>query len=290
MRRAYYPIVIAIFSVFYLSCKKDFSRGAPSSGTLDNVHAYLKIIDVSPNFASIVNGKDTFNILVNGKKINGYSLSYNVMYPYAVNPSTATYTTTYAMVEAGNNKIQLAVGVNKPDSVVYVTLNENMIGGGRYSLLITDSIMKGMKDSSKIFVRDNYADNSVIPSNIQTTGYITIRFADLVLNDTGKVDLYSYQRNSALYSNIRPDSITNFVAIGYNYSMGDTMYVMRSLPAGTKVNPTISQRTILSKIVIDKSVTGTNITPIGRAFTFIYKGDFNVTSGSKAKSIFTYIH
>lgn len=272
--------------IVFLSCKKDFSKNGPSVVYWDNSQAYLKIIDLSPNFSTITGGSDTFNILVNGKKINGSSLSFNGIFPYSISPTTNTYTSTYAAVPIGNNTIQLAMGINKPDSVIYATIHAAMSGGQRYSLLITDSILKGTNDSAKMFIRDDYADPSVIP-DIPLNGYIILRFGNLVLNDTGKVDLWSYSRNTTLFSKIRPDSISQFGLTGYNYSAVDTFYVLRSL--STTSSLPLAQRQVLAKIAFNASVTGSNISPVGRAFTIVYKGDFSVTSGTKAPSILTYI-
>jgi len=270
--------------IIFFSCKKDFSKNGPSVTYWDNSQAYLKIIDLSPNFSAITKGRDTFNILVNGQKINGSALSFNSIFPYAISPTTNTYTSTYAAVPIGNNTIQLAMGINKPDSVVYATIHETMSGGQRYSLLITDSILKGSNDSSKMFVKDDYADPSVVP-NVPLNEYVLLRFGHLVLNDTGKVDLWSYARNAALFSKIRPDSISQFALSGYNYSAIDTFYVLRSTTASLP----FAQRQILAKIAFNASVTGSNISPVGRAFTILYKGDFKVTSGAKAPAMLTYI-
>lgn len=275
-------LIIGIFAFF--SCKKDFSDNQPSTFSMNNSYAYLKVVDVSPNFAHLAKGKDTFNVLVNGQKISGFTLSYGLMYPNSI--SSTTYTDTYASVPVGTNTIQLAMGVNKPDSIVYVTLHENMVGGQRYSLLVTDSILNSSSDSSKMFVRDDYTDNSVI-ANVPLNGFVILRYAHLVLNDTGKTDLYSYALGKTIWTNIRPDSISQYSLVGYNYSAPDTFYVLRSLPTGTKVPP-FAQRQILAKIAFGANVTGSNISPVGRAFTFIYKGNIDST-GSKAPSILTYI-
>ncbi|MBS1565631.1 MAG: hypothetical protein JST39_14675, partial [Bacteroidetes bacterium] len=133
-------------------------------------------------------------------------------------------------------------------------------------------------DSSQIFVQDYWIQPAA--------GYINLRLMHAVLNDTvGKtVDLFSYAKNTTIFTGIKPGQTTAFSAVGYNYQTPDTFYVTRSgVPAATP----LSSRLILAKLLFVPISTGA--VP-QRTFTLYYKGDGNLTSGTKARSLASYIN
>ena len=188
-------------------------------------------------------------------------------------------TNTYMAVDAGMQEIRFSVpGVVNTDSVNIYTLNKQLEAGKHYTFMITDAIKTAGKDSARIFVEDAYT--------LPAAGNIRIRFIHAVINDTAgkKVDLFSYARNSTVISDVSPDSVSGFIQLGYNQQTADTFYVTRAAAAGTP----LSARLILAK----QAFNATNITGATdqRCFTLYYKGDGNITSGNKARTLAGFVH
>lgn len=274
-----YIFSISFICVLLLSaCKRDY-KGIANYTPQDSSMAYLKIVHASPNFRQVFNTKDTFNVFVGGQKINGTALTYNSVWPFSVNSSTTNITATYAAVAAGQNQIRLSVpGVATTDSATIVTLTKTLAPGKFYTLMVTDSL-KLASDSSKIFIQDN------IPMTLP--GYINLRFVNAAMNDTaGKaVDIVSYARNANLFSNFKPGMVSPFALLNYNQSVADTLYVTRPATSGTPV----SQRIVLAKLPLTATMLSSGAQD-KRSFTLYYKGDANLTSGTKARSLSVYIN
>jgi len=270
-----------------LSCKKSFTVRNPYQLADANM-AYLKIVHASPNFGTIWGKPDSFNIFINGAKVNGTFLSYNGVFPTAVYQASPGIANTYFAVQPGAVQIKLTVpgtGANT-DSLAIMSVTKNLVGGKLYSYILTDSI-KAVRDSAQMFVQDNFT--SALP------GYVNLRFAHAVLNDTAgtTVDVFSYARNTTIFTKIKPDSVTSFQLLGFNIQSLDTFYATRT-PA-TSSTP-LSGRTILAKMIFTGNAILSNPSAPAqgaanlRTFTLYYKGDGNLTSGTRARALTSYIN
>lgn len=274
-------ISFAFLLVVLIACKRDIS-GIAEFSKVDSSLAYIKIIDVAPNFRTIYGGRDSVNVFANDVKINATALSFNSIYPFAVNSTTNSITATYAAVQPGEQKFRLSVpGVINPDSLTVHTFTKTLKAGKFYSLFITDSL-KFTPDSAQI-VQDGFSPI--------TTGYINLRFAHKVLNDTaGKtVDVFSYARNATIFTNIKPGTVTGFAMLSNNIAVPDTFYVTRSLPTGAPASTPLTQRIVLAKIAANAAALGSGATD-QRSFTLYFKGDANLTTGTKARSLGVYLN
>ncbi len=259
---AVFLLASAAMVVFY-SCKKQVYTDAAYQVT-DSVHAYLKIIHASVNFRALTGKQDTFNVYLNKARLTppttptSAALSYGSVFP-------GTASNAYMAVEAGVDTLRLSIpGVVNTDSVTILTLYKYLAPGKYYTFIITDSLLAG-RDSSKIFVQDLYAPPVV--------SYINLRFIHAVINDTaGKtVDLWSYARNAAIITKVKPDSVSSFLLAGVNPSVPDTLYVRRT---GTTLN--------LAKLLFAPTPQ--------RTYTLYYYGDGNLTTGKKARTLANYGH
>ena len=270
-------IIFAATLIGISSCKRDFPITASVKTTEGT--AYLAIVHASPNFRKLFNAKDSFNVFINGQKITGFTP--NTTSPFMTFGATFPSTSSgfgYIAIPAGQQQIKLSVsGVINADSIPIVTFNKTLLANRRYSFIITDSI-KSLRDSSQMFMEDKY-------SFPPTVGYYNVRFVNAVVNDTAKVDLYSYAKNGVIYSNIRPDSATAFSQIGVNQQVSDTLYVTRSLASGVSSTTPLSQRIILAKMSFGAGNQ--------KSYTVYYRGDFSiptVPANAKARSITFYRH
>jgi len=246
------------------ACKRDMElKNKPGypAGT-----ALIKFIDVAPNLGSVLNNNaDTFNILINGQKVTGFTpgtlsaMVFGATYPFAGTGNG------YASVPAGNVEIKLVKGFNTLDSVVLATLHATLEADKYYSLIITDSI-NSPRDSSKIFVNDAF-----IPL---TPGYFGLRFVNAALNDTGNVDIWSTRNNRTIFSGAKPGSISAFTSQFYTSILSDTLFVRRS---GTLIG-------------LDTLVT-VNFAN-NRSYTIVYKGNAltNKTSDPKRRHLINYLN
>ncbi|HMI60494.1 MAG TPA: hypothetical protein VK518_06290 [Puia sp.] len=259
-------IIMAAMAGFF-SCKRDMpliDKTASPAGT-----ARICLIDVSPNLDSVLrtNYADTFNVLFNGVKLNGYTagtaaaMTYNAIYPFA----GTTY--GYASIPAGPQEIKFTKGLNTLDSVVLATFHKTLLADQYYTFMITDSVNSN-RDSSKIFVKD-----SLLPA---TAGFFNMRFAHAVLNDTaGKgIDVWSTRNNKNIFTNIKPGTITGFSSFTYTANLNDTLFVRR---AGT-----LSGLDTLSTVVFSNQ----------RSYTLVYKGNGNSNRNADAKRrhLITYVN
>ena len=282
MKRIFVKLfLVFIFFVAAYACKKTFIINTPYQ-VVDSTKAYLKIIHASPFFRLSTGAQDTFNVYLGNIRLNNVPfLTYGGLFPNAVNPNTSTITNTYMAVPAGLQQFHFSIpGVIKQDSVQLFAFTKNLNPGSFYTLLITDSILS-KRDSSRIFVQDVFT--TPLPGNI------SLRFIHAVLNDTvgKKVDVFSYARNTTILTNIPPDSTTAFQSLGYNTGVVDTFYVTRSLAPGQPSNTPLANRTILAKLPFSTNLTGASPQ---RVFTLYYKGNANLTTGTKARTLSSYIN
>ena len=248
-------IIILICSLGLLwSCEKELELVSPVTKT--EGLAFLKIIDASPNFRQIFKGSDSFNVYVNGLKINGAQLTYNSIFP--------TTNNLYAAVPAGPQSIRITVnGKFNPDSITLASLNKTLDPNSYYSFIITDEAL-GTNESRQMFIKDNFA--------LTDTSNYTVRFVNAVLNDPTPVDVYSFRSSSIIFTNISPATATNFIKLPYSL-LTDTLYVR---PTGTQSD--------IAKIAISNG--GTNDFRRGRPYTVLYKGQLGNTA--KPRSLLFY--
>lgn len=250
-------LLLATGLLTFSACEKKADRKAEFTTTEEN--AFVRIIHVSPSFRQVFNAPDSFNIFINDNKVNGPLITYAGLFP-ATGSNFG-----YFAVPTGLQHIKLSVaGIVKADSIPLTLFSKVFLTGQYYSILVTDNI-KSPNDSAKIILQDNFTK----PSN----GNYSIRFVHAVLNDTtGKnIDVFSARRNANIYNDIKPGQIVNFQNFPFNSQVSDTLYVRR---AGT-----------LQNLAITTGLFGNQ-----RAYTFIYRGDGNLTTGTKARVLFPYLH
>jgi hypothetical protein len=252
-----------------VSCNRDYEAAAPyqtPTGT-----AYLRIVHAAPYFGRIFNVNDSFNVMVGGTKISGYLpgsnpyLSYGATYPL----SSTLY--GYVTVPAGEQEIKLTSGVTNPDSVTIRKFTKVLAADTYYTLMVTDSINSD-RDAAQIFVRDSVTT--------PTIGYFNLRFIHAVVDDTAKaaqktvdtIDVFSSRNNRNIYTKITPGTTTTFSQFAFNAQVADTLYVRRT-------RSTVNLATL-------NNVSFAN----QRTYTLFFQGDGNVTTGSKARSLATYVH
>lgn len=238
------------------SCKKEKQVLAPwVNAGASAEFSQLRIVHAAPNFRLATGQADSINIFANGFKLNGTRLSFGSYFP-------SQLINSYVGVPPGDVDLKISVGgVVTMDSIPITTLKVKMEKGNFYSLVITDSIMNGSRDSAKIFARDVFT--------IPITGRIGIRMVH-AMNDTAtdkRLDIWSVRRTSNLYTNVSPGMISSFTTQSY-LGLNDTLIVRR---AGTTTELTRLVATFADQ----------------RVYTLYLRGDVKLSSGTKAKT-FTY--
>ena len=264
--KAFITLVLAGSLFSMNSCKRDFTLKSSTQST--DGTALLKIINASPNFRSIYNAPDSFNVFVNGTKVTGFTPggSGNYILTYGAQFPTVSSGYGYISVPPGTDDIKLTLGgVINADSIPVATFTKTLLPNASYSFIITDSI-KSPRDSSQIFVQDVFTQPN--------PGFYNLRIIHAVLNDTaGKlIDIWSTRTNRNLAINLKPGAVTAFAQLPYNQLLTDTFYVRRS---GTAIN-----------LAFLNSASFSN----GRTYTLLYRGDGNLSTGTKAKGLVTYVH
>lgn len=252
-----YFSILAAGLVLFSACQKETDIKAQYTTTDEN--AFVRIIHASPFFRTVFNAPDSVNVFVNNVKVNGPLITYGGLFPAS---GTAF---GYVAVPTGTLNLKLSVaGVVTPDSIALTTFTKVVAKGQYYSFILTDNI-KNPNDSAKIILQDFYTK----PGN----GNYSLRLVHAVLNDTvGKnIDVFSTRRNANIYNNIKPGQIVNFSNYPYNSQLNDTLYVRR---AGTL------------------QTLATTIASFGnqRAYTIVYRGDGNLSTGTKVRSLIPFLH
>jgi len=282
MKYIFFSIVSATLIAGSFSCNKHYDK-VMKDDPVGTTKAYIKIVHASPNFRTIHNQPDTFNVYVNNARITSGILTYNAMFPFGVNTTTNSFTTTYAAVDPGTTSIRLSLpgknAVTTPDSLTIFTIDKTLQGGKFYTFMITDSL-KMTRDSSKIFVEDQFKEINVLQ------GYINLRFINAAMNDTAgrTVNLSSYARNAIMYSNVKPGTVSGFGQFSWNLGVSDTLYVRRFIPGSTRDTGLILARVFLNSTLIGGGTT------LQRSVTVYYKGDATTAAGTKGRSIGAYIN
>ena len=250
-------MIVACLTGLIWSCSKKIELVSATSNPAGL--AYIKIVEFSPNFKGVTNYRDSFNVFVNGLKLNGGFLTYGAAFP--------TSTDSYAAVPPGSQTVRLALsGVNTPDSITLATFTKTLNAGTYYSFIITDSLLSN-SESKQIFVQDNFVRSD--------TTHFTLRFVHAILNDTlgKKVDVYSTRLGANIFSNISPGTVTAFTTQPYNF-VADTLIVRR---AG---------------IPFELARLSTVANPLARerAYTLIYKGTPNTTTAPKGRALVYFLN
>jgi hypothetical protein len=250
---------ILVACTLVLACEKEKEIIAPwdEAGT-DANFARLRIVHASPNFRNLTGVPDSINIFANGQKINGARLSFGGLFP-GQTPAP------YVAIPPGAYDIKITVGgVVNTDSIPVATLKFNLAANTNYSFIITDSVFRAVRDSSRIFVRDSFPAPS--------TGRIGLRFVN-AMTDTAivnpRVDVWSARRNNNLYTNINPGATTSFTNQPF-IALGDTLIVRR---AGT-----------LTEVARLNNITFADT----KVYTLYLRGDAMLTTGVKARTLTWY--
>lgn len=246
-------MLLACTAAMLWSCSKKIDLVAPV--TAPTGFAFIKIAQYSPNFRNVVGGRDSFNIYINGNKLNGGFFTYGSLFPTATNLYAAV-----PVVTTGSQLIRLTVnGVNTPDSISLFGFNKTLLAGNYYSFYLTDSLIS-LDPSKQLFVQDNFA--------VTDTLHYTIRFVHAITNDSlGKnVDVWSTRLASYIFTNVSPGSASSFISEPYNL-LSDTLIIRRS------GNP------------FELCRLNTAILARQRAYTLVYKGLPNTSAGTKGRSL-----
>lgn len=253
-----YTTLLAAGLMLLAACKKQSDVKADFVTTEDN--AFVRLIHASPSLREVFNAPDSINIFINNAKVNGPLITYAGLFPAA----GTNY--GYFAVPTGLINIKLTVaGIVNTDSIPLTLFTRVFTKGQFYSIILTDNI-KDANDSSKIILKDVYTKPN--------PGNYSIRFVHAVLNDTvGKnIDVYSTRRNANIYNNIKTGQIVDFQTYPYNSQLNDTLYVRR---AGTLQN----------LATVNGASFGNQ-----RAYTLIYRGNGDLTTGVKARALASYLH
>ena len=255
MKKNILILILTCTIAFLWSCEKKLEL-VNSVSTTEGM-AFLKIVHAAPAFRQIVNDRDSFNVYVSGIKLNGALLTYNSVFP--------TITNLYVAVPSGLQSIRLTANSKAtPDSLTLGYFPKTFEPGAYYSLIITDSLLKG-KDSKQMFLKDEFA--------LTDTNNYTIRFVNAVLNDPVAVDVYSFRKAKNIFSSISPTTATPFIQLPYTI-LSDTLYVR---PTGTQTD--------IAKITIaNGSTTALNRR---RPYTLLYRGQ-NGGTGTKVRGLTLY--
>ncbi len=253
-------------AITFVACRKDATDWNAAYDASTDATAYFRVVHASPFFRQQFNAPDSFNVYVNNIKVNSPFLTYGSIFP-----GTSTGF-GYIAVPPGLQQVRISVNgfaSASPDSTQLINFTKVFTNGQYYTLFISDSL-KFYPDAA--FVPDVYTK----PLN----GNVNIRFMHGVLNDTaGKtVDIYSYARNATVFSNIKPGQVTAFNSLGFNVGVADTFYVTRNAPAGTL----LANRIVLAKLAF----APTN----QRTYSLYFRGDANLTTGTKARTLSSYLH
>ena len=245
-------LICASAIAIFWSCNKKLDLVAPTTPAAGL--AYIKIAHFSPSLRQIFNKSDSFNLYVNGTKINGSFVTFGSIFP--------SVTDLYAAVPAGGVSVRLTTnGIVNPDSLTIFTVNKSLNANSYYSLIITDSLLS-LNPAEQIFVQDNFI--------IADTLHYTMRFVHAIVNDTAgtAVDIYSQRNATNIFKGITPATTTGFVSFNYTL-VADTLIIRR---AGT---------------LFELARLSTVTSPLARqrAYTLVYKGQAGTTSGTKARSL-----
>ncbi len=203
---------IAIFTTIgFTSCDKNKNLLDENLKTiyLDSANsANVKIVQVFagntpqiPTAPSTTTGPQVF-IYANGAKLNGTSLSYGGAWPT---------TSVYANLPAGNTKFEIVNGrldltvvPNVPKYLAgdtLATLTANLEKGKYYTMYIGDTV-----PTVRVTLKE---DNLITPAYQK----YKIRVANLFMNPTDTLSLFSVRENAEIIANVTHKNISNWVEL-----------------------------------------------------------------------------
>jgi len=259
-------LAVASLAVFIAACEKEEGIPSPELVTVgaESDWAHVKVLHASPNLRDRIGGPDSLDIYLNGIKINsGSNFTYGNAFP--ANPTAPNSAVgTYAAVRAGSVNVRVVRrGVSVFDSATVASIPTNLVAGGYYSFILTDSLLN-LRDSSRIFVRDNFP--------IPTEGRYVMRLIHAAADSANqRVDIWSARRNNYLYTNVASGTVGSFISQP-QFSVADTLIVRR---AGT-----MQELTRINNIIFTNQ----------RVYTLVFRGKEGLTSGAKARSLIYYLH
>ncbi len=256
-----YTLLIASGMMLLTACTKQTDLVA--NYTLGSDKAFVRVIHVAPSFRTFYNAPDSLNIYVNFNRVSNTFISFGGQFPVS-----GTTQNGYFGVNPGVNNLTFSFGgklKENGDSIPFSLSDRSYAKGSYYSIIITDNYYSNV-DSVKMILEDKFTTPN--KSNY------SMRFVHAVLNDTaGKnIDVYSKRRGANIVSNIKPGQVVDFQNIPLESTASDTLFVRR---AGT--------------LNVLSTLNGASFTD-QRVYTMIYRGDGKLTSGTKARSLATYIH
>ena len=258
------------FIIMFFGCKKDdlvYIAKFTSDDSLSKL-AFVKFFHLSPNFPSITKTTDNINLVINRTTLVSSPIAYNGFFPSALN--------NYVIVNAGNSTIDLlARSLSNADTIVK-SWTFNFEAGKYYTIAITDSIFNVVNPTSPI-IND-------IDVNTANQNKFKLRIAHLCLNDTvgKKIDVYSVKQNANLFTNIAIGQVSEFKEFNFfsttlissvatTYNLIDSIYIRR---AGTNFN-------------LAGPFVNTTLPFIGlKSFTLFYRGNGNLTTGTRPRGVF----
>jgi hypothetical protein len=262
--KLYTSVLVVSAAALFSACDKKIPEKLTSDSS--NQFAYVRIVDVAPNFNVVAGIKDSFNLFIGSNKINNANLTYNTFFPVGTAP-------LYVAIPAGNQLFRFEQNPYvKADSAApanIYSITRKLEAGKYYSNIVTDSF-KSTNTAKQMFIEDNFT----APEN----GKFGIRFIHAVHNDTavGKtVDVYSTKQKANIFTNVAAGSATGFLYFPIPTTTGgDTVILRRS---GT-----------LYEIAKISGMTQSS----GRVYSLLYRGTATgvLTSSTKYRGLTSYLN
>jgi hypothetical protein len=193
--------LVALLSVFAISCKKKTAKDVAIEPTTFNDRAFVQV------YNGILNAARNY-VYVDGTPVNGASIAYNATFP--ATPANFSVLNGYRNF--------LVKDTSSTTTQVPLSFAENLLSGNYYTIFLYDSLT-----TPKQAIVNN---NIVIPSD--TTA--RVRFANFIFSRVGinNVDVYSLKQNANIFTNVPVTTVTNYIPIAS--ALNDTLSV---LDAGT---------------------------------------------------------
>ena len=198
--------------VVFVACKKDYdARFADYNTSLDNtakVQVYNSVISSNRSY-----------LFVDDKAVNGATIAYGSSFP----SGAAGFA-----VEAGQRVFLFKDTSVNATTQTFLTVKENLAAKGNYTFFAYDTV-----NAAKLkFV----ATDIIIPDDTAAR----IRLANFIYSKTPipNLDVYSVKKGANIYSNLTPETITQFMP--YPSSITDTL-ILRT--TGSTTNNLINRTT-----------------------------------------------
>lgn len=232
----------AALALLAAGCEKQVDKIAAPENTDLSSKAFLQVYDATL-------GSVRTYLYIDALPVSGAALSFGATTsPFPQTPSNVSVTDGFRefLIKdtlASSTQPQLSFG-------------ENLQAGSYYTIFTYDTV-NAIKQST-------VTNNIVIPSD--TTA--RIRFANFPYSPTNPalVDVFSYNLNANVFSNIALNQVTDYIT--YASNKVDTLYIR---PAGTGVNlVNKTSATVATPVAVKLAI---NPTP-KRSYTLIFKGGY----------------